>query len=1092
MQIPIIIPIHEDELLYSWIIRLAIANGFGNIETSALRAFSGTYIHVDRGSSTTPPNHNCSNNIFGLFASLTPIQNQFVDLFIKHTGYCVYRHFLNDSKQLTYVNSALYPHDIGYKSLLLFNRTEGMTAGAFICPECAKEDIENYGYFYLHTNHHLPGVKCCIKHRVPLRKYTGMQTRELENINDYSESFNVCEHDYKYAQFTTVLAQQDDLRIRENICSVVIDQIHELGLSNIYKDETQKYFLQFPTGLNNKQIKRTMHQLVSKSKSLNFESILQILTILFDNFDTVYKLIKEKQPTPIKSELFDEIIENDYSIIGSPNQSLVFLQNNQTKETFFTTPFGFHLGWREYTIQSQISEQDMMRKLVKKISNGTYEILPGSFEPGKPVGIKHLLCGEIGKWKVTYFLHNSTKCTCEYVYTDYSAREKLKQVVGDRYKLLSFTKFAEHATFKCQKCGNIFEKKFYNMLRNPCCEHCAEIERQERIKRQQEEAENNEIFRSDPIAGTKIKAETEVYQDKKGRVKVRINRNHHKEYFEEQIKALVGDEYTLVGEYKNVRTKVKLRHNTCGNVFEMTPASFINGHRCVCRGHILEEDFKQYVKDASYGRYIVLNLCYNAGAYSHILLDTQTNKQLTMKKVRILQELSRPTPSPILPCNRPKVVSPYKMTPWMQLYLYLKQNFDEKDIFTASEINCEEVGLSYESVTNELTALKRRNLIYPQFYNCYCMSDYKHTPLETAYYRYCSRKGKRIGYFSYSTLINEICGCESSKNIHVRSNLVNNEKYHPIKVKDTEFYVAKTRAVCDDKNCEILMALEIVANNSYLFQNNENKIVDWLSEREFVRPVLIALASQYEVYTRFTMANINKLFHCNPYGEDDKPQPKKYTRQEVYDLIKSIYGVERPIIPGSMPFEGLSTRALTSHLNRLEQDGKLKRLAKSIYVLSDSSMSLEEAYKSKYLYDAFGNPIGYFGGEWFQYFIGLKEEIPNEPYIVSNLRIDSSNTKAIRVHTGNYSMLVKLPVCKVNSLNYKILPALDLLKKYPDFTDHVLDYVKAYFEENDITYEQCMLYMQYYTNAVLRRINRIFGIEGCQLIDYDVTPKSMS
>ena len=53
----------------------------------------------------------------------------------------------------------------------------------------------------------------------------------------------------------------------------------------------------------------------------------------------------------------------------------------------------------------------------------------------------------------------------------------------------------------------------------------------------------------------------------------------------------VGDEYTLLGEYKNSNTKIKMRHNKCCHpdgfyVWDITYHGFIdNGHRCPCESN---------------------------------------------------------------------------------------------------------------------------------------------------------------------------------------------------------------------------------------------------------------------------------------------------------------------------------------------------------------------------------------------------------------------------------------------------------------------------------------------------------------------------
>ncbi len=52
------------------------------------------------------------------------------------------------------------------------------------------------------------------------------------------------------------------------------------------------------------------------------------------------------------------------------------------------------------------------------------------------------------------------------------------------------------------------------------------------------------------------------------------------EQFKKEVCDLVGEEYTVLGEYKNSKTKIKIKHNKCGYEYEVTPNSFLRGRRC--------------------------------------------------------------------------------------------------------------------------------------------------------------------------------------------------------------------------------------------------------------------------------------------------------------------------------------------------------------------------------------------------------------------------------------------------------------------------------------------------------------------------------
>lgn len=50
--------------------------------------------------------------------------------------------------------------------------------------------------------------------------------------------------------------------------------------------------------------------------------------------------------------------------------------------------------------------------------------------------------------------------------------------------------------------------------------------------------------------------------------------------FRADVKTLVGDEYIVLEKYQGAQSKIKIKHQKCGFVFEMTPDSLLRGHGC--------------------------------------------------------------------------------------------------------------------------------------------------------------------------------------------------------------------------------------------------------------------------------------------------------------------------------------------------------------------------------------------------------------------------------------------------------------------------------------------------------------------------------
>lgn len=85
------------------------------------------------------------------------------------------------------------------------------------------------------------------------------------------------------------------------------------------------------------------------------------------------------------------------------------------------------------------------------------------------------------------------------------------------------------------------------------------------------------------------------------------------EEFKKEVHDLVGNEYTVLGEYINTNTPIKMRHNCpdCNNhEYEVRPVDFISkSNRCpICNGNIRKslEEFKKEVYDIVGDEYTVL------------------------------------------------------------------------------------------------------------------------------------------------------------------------------------------------------------------------------------------------------------------------------------------------------------------------------------------------------------------------------------------------------------------------------------------------------------------------------------------------------
>ena len=81
--------------------------------------------------------------------------------------------------------------------------------------------------------------------------------------------------------------------------------------------------------------------------------------------------------------------------------------------------------------------------------------------------------------------------------------------------------------------------------------------------------------------------------------------------FIKEVIQLVGDEYSFLEPYSKSNVKIKVRHNTCGHTYKISPNSFLRGRRCnMCFGNEgkrkTTEEFSREVYELVSDEYTVL------------------------------------------------------------------------------------------------------------------------------------------------------------------------------------------------------------------------------------------------------------------------------------------------------------------------------------------------------------------------------------------------------------------------------------------------------------------------------------------------------
>lgn len=182
--------------------------------------------------------------------------------------------------------------------------------------------------------------------------------------------------------------------------------------------------------------------------------------------------------------------------------------------------------------------------------------------------------------------------------------KKVKEQVGDEYTFKGEYRYArEKIPVIHNKCGHCYSVTPDNFLgvNQRRCPKCAIKKKKQSIPFTQEEFENiiYDIVGNEYTVLSEYKGQDEKFlikHNKCGTIYKTSYRNFRrgrrcnkckddkrrkpKEQFEKEVKLLGEGDYEVVSDYVNHKTKVTFRHTKCNKEFAGTPDNFLRGNRC--------------------------------------------------------------------------------------------------------------------------------------------------------------------------------------------------------------------------------------------------------------------------------------------------------------------------------------------------------------------------------------------------------------------------------------------------------------------------------------------------------------------------------
>ncbi len=565
MIIPTVKKPHPDELLYSYICRLADMNSLPVTAFVTNYAGGKTYrsgdLPVDVREEFLSIYGNMHSEMLGCMKNL----------YLQLSTYRFESMVMTSGRQTAYINNVFRPKDgLNVPTNRLFTVIR-------ICPECMKEDAERYGKPYIHRSHQLSGVCTCHKHGCRLLSYHGKAGHEYDfRMEDYGEVPAKASEESLTAYTGYVQALSDaclDADIR-SVKGAVFRKLKSLGYQGTggYAVFSRDFSAWEHSALS--PVTDMDHFLKVKMVNACGCSMEEIIPVLMFLYPDAVELIQQLQG--------HEAVLEEYTCPVCGRE-------------YCQTPAAHRDGWGCPYCESGMSVQERYARLVNTMGRGMYQPLEEFRSIDEEMLMCHTTCGKDIRIKPREFLFEEQRCSCEHAISFDAAKEEVES--HDGFKLISFSGTDKPARIYHEQCGQEFTCRYRKFLQYPECREC------------------------NPPSMTAA-------------------------LYRKRVKALVGNEYTVVRGFKDQHTKVAIRHNKCRCVQEYKPSAFLDGQRCRKCGKLLKhKDLEKMLETYSNGRYIITeygrNLC--------TVKDTKTENLIRLSSKKIVQEIQRPTPSPILP-----------------------------------------------------------------------------------------------------------------------------------------------------------------------------------------------------------------------------------------------------------------------------------------------------------------------------------------------------------------------------------------------------------------------------------------------------------
>lgn len=448
-----VLPLLPDEMLYSLLYRLSIANGIAFKRFA--QEFTGRYNYMTLEVGCFVP---------GLLYNLG-YKADSVDFFMDSSVFPYYSLSMNKAYQAKYVAGFFT------SSFNVLGRNESLINVFRVCPECLKEDIERYGQPYLHRAHHIDGVKICHIHGSLLRE-TRFRTADsfsfdIGRYTPIAGSVN-CDMEKEYACFgSRMLGLRIEVDIND-IKDILKNRCLEKGLFASRKEqwsslEPEKSVY---SGYFDKDIRINLKKIAS-GRSMPMRFLQGLIMYLYDGSFEDFESDSRRYKT--KSEFPENIT---IKLVGKPAGLLHAYRHEDCGSCFVQTVWGAKAFGCPYCNSEKYSFE-LIKEIAERCSNNEYRVEGNPKDINDKIWIRHKACGDVCIRPAKSFILDGVRCRCEYKVDFEDAANRVSDC--GPYELVEYNGTESKAVIRHKVCGGTFPIILHKFVASPYCRLCDKV-----------------------------------------------------------------------------------------------------------------------------------------------------------------------------------------------------------------------------------------------------------------------------------------------------------------------------------------------------------------------------------------------------------------------------------------------------------------------------------------------------------------------------------------------------------------------------------------------------------------------------------------